>query len=147
MKQVFIVQGRAEHLSGLYQDEILKGNNIEYSPCWTCPSQVRKGDTMLIYLMSPISAIVGKAIFSSEPFLMNDLESEWYGWRMATYEKLEILPEENFISRLRLNELFPQWYWTRRPQGATQVPDLYSGNLLDLLNFQNSGQVQKNLFN
>ena len=141
---VFIVQGRAEHLAGLYEDEILQGNHSDFTPCWTCSSTVTKGDTMLIYLMSPVSAIIGQAVFSSEPFMMNDQDSEWFGYRMATYENLKIMPQENFISLRRLKELFPEWRWTTRPQGAVKVPETYQADLLSFLNFEVSSQGNQN---
>lgn len=106
---------------------------LEYESCWTCPSAASRGDTMLIYLMRPISAIIASATFSSEPFTNNDLDSEWFGKRMATYIGIKVFDESEFVSLFRLRELFPEWYWTTRPQGAVKVPEIYEQQFLDLL--------------
>lgn len=129
---LFIVQGRAEMLEGLREDERF-GNDSEFQPCWTCPSTVKRGDGMLIYLMRPVSAIVGHATFSSEPFMNNDFDSEWFGKRMSTFIGLKVFDESEFISLFHLHELFPQWHWATRPQGAVKVPEIYEKEFLKLI--------------
>lgn len=127
-ENIYIVQGKANLLEGLVTEarEI-----INYEMCWTCPATVKVRDIMLIYLMKPISSVVCRAVFTSTPFIYDDSSSEWKGYRMANYENVQIF--ENFLSLKRLNELFPQWHWTKRPQGAIKVPDIYQVQLFDLL--------------
>lgn len=124
-------------LQGLREDQQMETAEdsawLEYQPYWTCPSAVNRGDTMLIYLMRPISAIVATATFTSEPIMNNDFDSEWFGKRMAAYIGLKVFDESEFISLFRLHELFPQWHWTTRPQGAVKVPENYEKEFLELV--------------
>lgn len=134
MSDIYIVQGRAEMLDGLWKDFRLSKDekaNLDYEQCWTCPYGVKPDDTMLIYLMSPISSIVGQAVFTSKPFRMTDTDSEWYGRNMATFDELKMW--EIRLSLRRLKELFPNWIWATRPQGATKVPDTFRQDFLSLI--------------
>lgn len=119
--RLFIVQGKSTHLESLYEDE--QNPTDEYDSCWTCPKDVRPNDLMLIYLLSPVSAIVGYARFASEPFINEEIGSEWRGKRMAVYRDLSLLNPENFITLGEMRAYFPDWFWVNRPQGATVVPD------------------------
>lgn len=133
-QNIYIVQGRAEMLDGLWEDSRLSKEekvNLGYEQCWTCPVTVKPNDTMLIYLMSPISSIVGQAVFTSNPFRMTDIDSEWYGRNMAKFDELKMW--EIRLSLKKLKELFPQWIWATRPQGATKVPDIYKKEFLSLI--------------
>ena len=119
--QLIIVQGKPSHLDDLRREAINPG--AETDVCWTCPGQVKTGDLMLIYLMSPVSAIVGIALFDSEPFINDDDESDWFGKKMAAYKNLKILKPENYITIKEMRELFPDWFWVFRPQGSVVIPD------------------------
>ena len=65
------------------------------------------------------------------------------GIRRKTDENLQILPKENFITLRQLKQLFPEWYWTSRPQGATKVPNIYQNDLLSFLNFEYKSKKTK----
>lgn len=136
MSDLYIVQGQAGHLAGLEREA--KANLSSESPevwSWTCPSTVKKDDLMLVYLLSPISAIVAQAIFSSPAYIESAPESEWFGKSMAYYRHVHLF--SRFISLQELRLIFPEWHWTKRPQGSVRVPDTETLNLkapfLDLL--------------
>lgn len=132
--EIFIVQGRAEHLEILYEEENLENlGHLDYAPCWTCPGTAKPGDLLLFYLMRPLSSIVGTAQVAAEPFVNNDLDSEWFGARMAEYENLTMLAREDYLSLWQMQEFFPAWHWTKRPQGAVKIPDIYKKDLLSFL--------------
>lgn len=123
---LFIVQGSSDHLESLNEEAL--NYEPDFEMCWTCPATVKKGDKMLIYLLAPISAIVGEATFTSDAFQMNDTESEWFGKKMATYDFVKIYQEP--ISLHELRTLFPEWHWTQRPQGAVKIPEKAELNLV-----------------
>ena len=132
--KVYVVQGDAALLEGLYDDEFLENiGDTSHSPCWTCPQTAEENDLMLIYLMRPISAIVGSARIASEPFMNTDRNSRWFGKKMVVFEDLKMLNSDDFLPLWKMNELFPHWQWTRRPQGAVRVPQEYKDNLLAFL--------------
>ena len=55
--------------------------------------------------------------------MQTDPDSDWFGKPMAVYQNLRMLAPENFITLKELRELFPDWFWVRRPQGSALVPD------------------------
>jgi|GEM_PF-6067076 len=121
--QVFIVQGSVSHLKELLIEEMSPDDDDEYETCWTCPKAVKAGDLMLIYLMAPLSAIVGYAYFTGEPYMNNDSASDWFGKTMAAYDNLTMLDPHDYLGLGEMRLLFPEWHWVHRPQGATVVPD------------------------
>lgn len=119
MSEIFIVQGSACYLPTLIEESISPPENGEM--LWTCPRTVRAGDVMLIYLLAPVSAIVARAEFSGDAFVMDDFDSDWFGKPMASYERVRMFAEPIALHELRL--IFPEWHWTHRPQGSVKVPE------------------------
>ena len=91
---------------------------------WTINKNARSGDSVLIYVCAPISAIVATAVVSDDPFENEDINSEWFGSFFALMENLQMLKKP--ITRKELFWEFPHWrYWTQ-PRNSVLVPETYA---------------------
>jgi hypothetical protein len=98
---------------------------------WTINKNARPGDMVLLYVCAPVSAIVAKAIISEEPYLNEDLNSEFLGLYFAEMSGLKML--EKPLTRKELIWEFPHWrYWTQ-PRNSIQVPKVFEVVLKNLL--------------
>lgn len=132
-RELFIVQGSPDHLPEL-MDEARYPPPEENWTLWTTPRTAQPDDLIFFYLLSPLSAIVGYARITSEPFLDNDYESVWFGKSMAYYQEVRIFT--NYVALFELRELFPEWHWTRRPQGSVKIPPHIKKPFLELIEFR-----------
>lgn len=132
-KDLFIVQGSAGELPELLR-EARADTGYEYQTLWTAPRTAKDGDRIFFYLLAPLSAVVGEARCLSDAFINNDFESHWFGKSMVIYGKLRMFT--NYIGLHELRDIFPEWHWTRRPQGAIKIPSDFEKPFLELITYR-----------
>lgn len=98
---------------------------------WTINKNARSGDTVLLYVCAPVSAIVATAIVSDNPFIDNDINSEFFGSYFAEMENLSLLGEK--LTRHNLREIFPNWGYWKQPRNSVEVPTIYKTELERIL--------------
>ena len=125
MKSLHITVSNAEFYEALREDAEEELTN------WTVNRHCRPGNTMLLYICSPISAIVAVATVSDLPELNDGPSSPWFGQWMVDMEALRMLKEP--ISRQALLTTFPDWGYWRQPRNSIAVPEMHVDELERLL--------------
>jgi len=98
---------------------------------WTVNSAARAGDEVVFSLIRPLSSFVAIGLVSSDPFIVNDRTSSWFGRQAAEIVGVRMLPRFVHISEAR--ELFPEWGFLRQPGQSTALPDELVDRFLQLL--------------
>lgn len=109
----------------------IEADSVVGETLWTINKNARPGDTVLLYVCAPVSAIVATAIVSDMPYLDEDVNSEFFGSYFAEMENLKLLDVK--VTRHQLRQEFPDWrYWTQ-PRNSVRVPDEYLPKLEKML--------------
>lgn len=135
MKRTHTTLTNIEYYETLHKDA-QKGET-----CWTVNRHVKRGDKVLLYVCSPVCAIVATAAASNDAELIEgELHNEWNGHYRVDMHNLQMLDEP--LPRKRLTELFPEWGYWKQPRNSVEVPMQYVDALAALLN--NTGQETGN---
>lgn len=86
---------------------------------WTVNKSTKAGDTILLYVCAPVSAIVAVGTASIDSWREDDLNSPWYGSHMTDMHGLELLTTP--ITRARLMNHFPDWGYWKQPRICVAV--------------------------
>lgn len=106
-------------------------DSLEGHTNWTISKNAKPGDVVLLYVCSPISAIVATATLADIPYQETDLNSMWFrGW-FAEMENLKLL--KNQISRNFLIKTFSDWRYWKQPRNSVKVPREYENTMKEII--------------
>ena len=110
---------------------MLKEDSAAGETVWSINRHARVGDRVLLYVCAPVSSIVATATIAEDPYLNEDVNSEWFGTWFAEMNQLNML--DSPLPRRFLIDTFPGWrYWTQ-PRNSVKVPTEHEGELSDYL--------------
>jgi hypothetical protein len=75
---------------------------------------------MVFYMTRPMSAFVGTGVVASEPFVVDDPDSDWYGHYAVEMKDVEMLPRR--VTLHEAQQRFPDWGYLRQPRRSTPIP-------------------------
>jgi hypothetical protein len=92
------------------------------SVIWTARKNALDNDVVFFYFTAPVSSIVACGRVVGEPWLNEDIFSDWEGYWMTEVGHIEVFDRQKYIPIRKLREVFPDWRWLRYPRANTQVP-------------------------
>lgn len=111
-----------------YYDTLLTDAHDDGTTNWTINKAARPGDTVLLYVCAPVSAIVAVARVSSIPELCEDPQSAWFDKHFADMHDLQLLTLQ--VGRHNLLEDLPSWRYWKQPRNSIRVPDEFVPTML-----------------
>jgi hypothetical protein len=124
----YISYGDEKHLP-----EIGRSVSTKRTCWWAVNPKVAKGDRVIVYLRSPVSALVAMGtVLDDHP--VSGAKHGWPGHQMAhvQFEKMFHPP----VPIAAVQEALPDWGWPRAPRTQAHIPDEYVGQLLHLLHIR-----------
>ena len=115
MPQSLVLIGGSDRTNGDYS---LLLSNVGATTIWSCPKRAQVGDSVYLYVASPISQIIATAKVKT-----NAEEGQRYRrrWRyVCKIGPIRLLKSPISIHELR--ELCPRWNWLRYPRAYAYVP-------------------------
>ncbi len=111
-----------------YYDTLRADAHDDATTNWTINKAARRGDTVLLYVCAPVSAIVATARVSSTPELCDNPQDPWFGKHFADMDNLRLLNLQ--IGRHNLLEDVPSWRYWKQPRNSIRVPDEFLPTML-----------------
>lgn len=129
----FILQGGAEHHGWFTHNE----QWADYDAFWTVPKSAVIGDIGFVYLLAPLSRIVGKVEIITKPELNigNVFSNEIMDGKWCAEIKFDASYPHHFDLTLNgMKKLFPDWRWLKMPRGNTRIPEHIIEPFLEMIN-------------
>lgn len=105
---------------------------------WTTHQDAQRGDTVLFYLVHPVSSFVARGKINGRVKPLNNPGHNWHGRSGAAIDQVELLLEPVPLSAVRPR--FREWAYLRQPHMSTFVPDDLTERFMRFLdNYQKPG--------
>jgi hypothetical protein len=115
-----------DHLAALRDDADQDGETF-----WTINLKARPGDGVLFYMIKPVSSIVAVGRVASRPERVDDPQSDFDGYTMATIDSIVFLPRP--LPRARIQKRLPRWAYWITPVRSQRVQPVHYSRLEKLL--------------
>lgn len=119
--------GSSDRQVGDYPD-VLAAAGTTQKFNWSTPKDARPGDNVLIYIASPVSAVIAKGVVLAPA--RKTTGRDRYDYR-ASVGRIELT--SNPVNIRELKKAFPKWRWLTYPRMHAVVPPEYSSKLWKLV--------------
>lgn len=99
---------------------------------WTISRHAKPGNLILLYVCSPVSAVVAVGTVASQPVAITDPQDPFLGLWRADITELRLM-DNNWLPRNLLLRELPDWRYLRMPRNSIQVPAQFAAKLYHLV--------------